>query len=250
MMVILIIASIAGKQRIDAEKGLQTIMSAQKRGKFNIVIKKVDEIVAPFATLDHAGMPILWYKGTALARTNKLKEAEKVFLEALEIHPYHTNIMNSLAYVYDMMKDYENAEKYLFMSLNIHDDDRMVRKNIAVIYTHAGKDSLVYDILKPIKPKKFKDKGYKNLLKKELYQKFIALIDTSDIPSVKNLILLKSQNQQWIFQTYSDNWTKDIIFEKIILEKLITEIENDTAYNEQAKNILNEKLKKINMKKL
>ena len=248
MVALLLISTIAGQQRIKAEKGLQKIMQANKRGKpkdLNIIIKQVDEIIAPFATLDHAGMPILWYKATALARQKKLQEAEKISLEALEIHPYHTNIMASLAYVYSNMKDYENAEKYLFMSLNIHDDDRIVRKNIAVVYSLQGKDSLIYDILKPIEPKKIKDKGYNNIMKNELYKKSISLTDTTDIAGVRNLILLKSQNQKWLFQVYKKNWTTDIIFEKVLLEELILKIEKDTAYNQEVKNSLKSKLEEF-----
>ncbi len=240
-VIIISVAIFAGMQRVKTEMNLQHIIANQKNKRFNNVIPLADEAIRTFAVLDHAGLPILYYKGIALLQTKKIAEGKQVLLEALEVHPYHSSIITTLGYAAGLENNNEEAKKYFKQALAIHPDDMRVLKNLAIVYQKTEVDS-VYYTLNQILPK-FKDKGYKQMIKAELQIKVKALSETSDVKKVTKIISSKFKDPKWLFKLYKENWEIGLNFEKLFLETIIVEAK-EKNYNERAMTQLEAKLEK------
>lgn len=244
--VVLIFALVAGMQRINTEAYLQKIIGFQKNKKPALIIPLAEKANQKFATLDHAGLPILWYKGISQVQTNRLKKGEKTLLQALDIHPYHPTIYLGLAYAYDRQGNTAESEKYVRKALKIHPDDKKALTNLAVLFNKQGKEDSIFQVISKIPPR-FKDKNFGNLMITELSLKAKSLIDTTDRKRVQKFITQKANNPKWLMEKYTENWSKDteINFEKIFLQEIIKEAE-EKKFGEKAMINLNQKLEKLN----
>jgi len=242
-LVIISVAIFAGMQRVNTEMDLQKIIGNQKAKKFDKVIPLVDNAIRPFATLDHAGLPILYYKGVALLQIKKMEEGKKVLLEALEVHPYHSTIITALGYAESLEGNNDEAKKYFKQVLEIHPNDRMVLKNLAIIYKKDEQNDSAYFALNKIEPK-FKDKGYNQLMKIQLQIKVKALTDSLDTRQITKLIGAKFKDTQWLFNLYKKNWEIGLNFETLFLETIIIEAKENN-YNKKSINQLETKLGQI-----
>jgi len=76
----------------------------------------------------------LFLKGLILARMDRLKESEAVFIGLTEKHPELPEPYNNLAVVYAASGDYDKAEEALRMAINTHPSYATAHENLGDIY--------------------------------------------------------------------------------------------------------------------
>jgi len=76
----------------------------------------------------------LFLKGLILARMDRLKESEAVFISLTEKHPELPEPYNNLAVVYAASGDYDKAEEALRMAINTHPSYATAHENLGDIY--------------------------------------------------------------------------------------------------------------------
>jgi len=76
----------------------------------------------------------LFLKGLILARMDRLKESEAVFIGLTEKHPELPEPYNNLAVVYASSGDYDKAEEALRMAINTHPSYATAHENLGDIY--------------------------------------------------------------------------------------------------------------------
>ncbi len=76
----------------------------------------------------------LFLKGLILARMDRLKESEAVFIDLTEKHPELPEPYNNLAVVYAASGDYDKAEEALRMAINTHPSYATAHENLGDIY--------------------------------------------------------------------------------------------------------------------
>jgi len=76
----------------------------------------------------------LFLKGLILARMDRLKESEAVFIDLTEKHPELPEPYNNLAVVYAASGDYDKAEEALRQAINTHPSYATAHENLGDIY--------------------------------------------------------------------------------------------------------------------
>ncbi len=111
-----------------------------KAGNYNGAIQKYDE-----ALKISRDFRILYQKGLALRKGDKLAEAKSALEESLQLSPNNEAALNALGGVYFSMKDYlksiETFEKVLNVSKNNSFKDK-VKKNMSLAYTQLGNEAM------------------------------------------------------------------------------------------------------------
>lgn len=124
----------------DAGKLYNEGNSLLKAGNYNGAIDKYNE-----ALKIEKDYRILYQKGLALRKADKLSEAKNALEESLQLSPNNEAALNALGGVYFAMKDYqksiENFEKVLTVSKNNSFKDK-VKKNMALAYTQLGNEAM------------------------------------------------------------------------------------------------------------
>ncbi|MBI9066129.1 MAG: O-antigen ligase family protein [Salinivirgaceae bacterium] len=98
------------KNVFDGEVAARTIRSALVRKNFHVVMRAAKSVDNSYYTLDNFTGPMAYYKGVAYSNTTKdMKQAQKSFTEAYELHPYHLPTLNNLATSCELLGQKEKA---------------------------------------------------------------------------------------------------------------------------------------------
>jgi tetratricopeptide (TPR) repeat protein len=124
----------------DAGKLYNEGNSLLKAGNYNGAIQKYDEALK--IAKDYR---ILYQKGLALRKADKLSDAKLALEESLQLSPNNEAALNALGGVFFAMKDYlksiETFEKVLNVSKNNSFKDK-VKKNMSLAYTQLGNEAM------------------------------------------------------------------------------------------------------------
>lgn len=80
---------------------------------------------------------VFYNLGVAYLETDNVKEAEKCFIECIELDTSFTKSYINLAYIYYKNKDYKKAYQIIKLCLSYNDDDyikRIEKKLLSLIY--------------------------------------------------------------------------------------------------------------------
>ncbi len=142
LSILVVMSSLVFAQEINPEAGklYNEGNSLLKAGNYNGAIQKYDEAIK--ISKDYR---ILYQKGLALRKADKLSEAKSVLEESLRLSPNNEAALNALGGVYFALKDYqksiENFEKVLNLTKNNSFKDK-VKKNMSLAYTQLGNEAM------------------------------------------------------------------------------------------------------------
>jgi O-antigen ligase len=102
-------------------------------------------------TIDAEAMPIAWYEGLSYANMNNSPKAIKAYEEAKKAHPSRVAILNNLGQQYFKTGDYENAERIFLESLEILPDYFEAIVNLSSTYIQMKEWEKAHEYLMKIK---------------------------------------------------------------------------------------------------
>jgi tetratricopeptide (TPR) repeat protein len=100
----------------------------------NMTIKVIGPEQAIVAPSNSEQAMQAYTKGTDLLRKNKLEEAEKYLLEAIDLDPFFVDAMDHLGMVYRRQNRLDEAEEMYLRSISINDRNIVPHQNLAVVY--------------------------------------------------------------------------------------------------------------------
>jgi len=112
------------------EAGNEEIQRLIQQGSFEKALVLAEEQLAE----NPDEIQTLFLKGLILARMDRLKESEAVFIGLTEKHPELPEPYNNLAVVYAASGDYDKAEEALRMAINTHPSYATAHENLGDIY--------------------------------------------------------------------------------------------------------------------
>lgn len=104
-----------------------------------------------FRSIDAEAMPIAWYEGLSYANMNNHQAAIKAYEEAVKAHPTRVAILNNLGQQYFKVGDYENAERIFLQSLEILPDYFEAIVNLSSTYIQLKEWEKAHEYLIKIK---------------------------------------------------------------------------------------------------
>ena len=124
---IIILSSILVTSAIAGNEEIQRLI---QQGSFKKALVLAEEQLAE----NPDEIQTLFLKGLILARMDRLKESEAVFIGLTEKHPELPEPYNNLAVVYAASGDYDKAEEALRMAINTHPSYATAHENLGDIY--------------------------------------------------------------------------------------------------------------------
>jgi O-antigen ligase len=119
---------LVGKHMVKAEVYTNYAHADLMNDGWNEVILAIDKGNSPFALLDPANNPLLWYRGNALYRLGKLEEAVQDLEAARASSPYSIPVLQDLGTVFYLQKKYPEAIEILDESIIIYPLNRNALK--------------------------------------------------------------------------------------------------------------------------
>ena len=110
--------------------GNEEIQRLIQQGSFEKALVLTEEQLS----INPEDVQTLFLKGLILARMDRLKESEAVFIGLTEKHPELPEPYNNLAVVYAASGDYDKAEEALRMAINTHPSYATAHENLGDIY--------------------------------------------------------------------------------------------------------------------
>jgi len=117
-----------------------------------------------FRTLDAEAMPIAWYEALSSANLNNSPAAIRAYEEAKQAHPSRIAILNNLGQQYFKVKDYENAERIFLESLEILPDYFEAIVNLSSTYIQLKEWEKAHVYLMKIKKEDLNDPLRNNIM--------------------------------------------------------------------------------------
>ncbi|MBE9467267.1 MAG: O-antigen ligase family protein [Bacteroidetes bacterium] len=205
------------KQKINGESQTRKVIKNQYASRWNREIREVDKIEGNYYSLDPYSTPIAWYKGVALSQLQKYAEAKTEYEKALEIHPYHIQVLNNLASCCDLLGEHKLAENYYNRALEISPDFKDALVNLSIVYFNKRKNEKAYNTIyrcseqKPVPPK------YNLVLKAILKKKIDVLAKKINNSAKRNKILKIRNNDKRLIRLFNKSKRENIKFEEFIL---------------------------------
>ncbi len=137
-----------GLQRWKGEiytKSLLSYKSANQWWQMSEVSEKIEDY--SFYDLDPSSVPISFYKGLAKLNMGQEEEALQLFLEAESKHPNMIHVINNIASVYQLKKDFDHAIIYYQKALKISPKYQDGILNLSSAYFNSNQVMKAYDLL-------------------------------------------------------------------------------------------------------
>lgn len=113
-----------------ANASIEQIQNLMQQGNFEQALTLTEQELS--ANSDN--IQALFLKGLILARMDKLREAEKVFVDLTDNHPELPEPFNNLAVIYAARGDFDQAEAALRKAINTHPSYATAHENLGDIY--------------------------------------------------------------------------------------------------------------------
>ncbi len=113
-----------------AAVSLKEIQALANQGKLQQALSMADELLAD----DPGNIEGRFYKGLLLTRSNRMEQAETVFMSLIEDHPELPEPYNNLAVVYAAQGKYDKARELLGRAINTHPSYATAHENLGDIY--------------------------------------------------------------------------------------------------------------------
>lgn len=131
----------SGYQRQSADKWVNSIFQANEKSQWNEMVSLTQKSKNAFYNIDPISNPIDWFAGVAEFQLGNEKKAEALLVGALNAHPNNHKVYNSLAGVYNRMKDYPRAIEQYEKALALNPFYEKAIINIAITYFQSGNPS-------------------------------------------------------------------------------------------------------------
>lgn len=172
-----------------------------------------------FSKLDKTSTPIDWYIGEVYLQNKDVNSAIKHFIQALEIHPYHIHILNSLGRCYLLKNNHEMSIYYFKRSIQIAPFFEKAIYNLAYNYSIISNYNQAVIELKNIEDKtteKFIDRCL--MYGKRIIKEILNEREFNELEKF-NLINMMS-NDNWILSLITKSHKAEISLERQILVDL------------------------------
>lgn len=124
--------------RIASEKNLKLALTAKDASNHLDLVKYAYAAEHIFYSGDVNGLPIRYYSGIGHFNLNQKERAVEDFKLAFVLNPYNFNVVNNIATACFISQDYINAEKYYLEALNINPYFDDAKLNLAATYINTG----------------------------------------------------------------------------------------------------------------
>jgi len=88
--------------------------------------------------------------GSRLMNQNRLLDAERYLLEAIELYPEFVDALDHLGIVYRRLNRFAEAEQMYLRSISINNSNRVPFINLAVVYRIQGRADEAFDLYKRV----------------------------------------------------------------------------------------------------
>jgi Flp pilus assembly protein TadD len=121
-----------------SEVHTMAVVRAHAAGDWSKVIFQAPRARSAFQSLDAASAPIAWYEGIALHQLEQNREATSRFEEALQAHPNHPQVLNSLAGMRELQGRRHEAVQLYEKAVTIAPRFSAAWLNLATVYYAGG----------------------------------------------------------------------------------------------------------------
>jgi O-antigen ligase len=135
---LLIICSIDGFYRFRGETFVLKIYQARLERNWTKIIELCDKSYSKLYTIDPAGMPVHWFRGTANSVLKNYQDTYSDLLLAYKYNPYNKNVINDLGSINYKTGNKQKAIDLYKEALRISANFDEAKINLAVIYYNDG----------------------------------------------------------------------------------------------------------------
>ena len=125
--------------RFRGEYYILKIYEARFNRDWSGMVKYCDIAENNFYTVDPAGMPVAWFRGTANSSIGNYNTTFDDFQQAYKQNPYNKNCVNDLGSAYEKLKQHEKAKELYYKALEISNNFDDSKLNLAAIYYNEGR---------------------------------------------------------------------------------------------------------------
>jgi len=193
---------VIGHYRINGEKHLKIAVAAQRKSNWPLMQREIYAAHSVFFNIDPASTPLDWYKGLNYFYTRNIENALRHFNKALEVHPNHIHILNSIGSCYSRRGEQEKAIEYYKKALAINPVFNEAILNLSVVYHNAGLEEEAYGVILNYVGKH--DIKYQRTIKAILQSKTLRLIQKTDNETLKEFLKDKSDDKNWLYEMHQD----------------------------------------------
>lgn len=133
--------------RLSAETHMKRAVAAASVEAWEESIIHVDRAQSPFVNLDPTTTPFACYRGIANSSLGLQENALSDYLEAIQANPFHLQVLNNLATVYEQRGDHLAALEYYKTALQVSPSLDQTLVNLAAVYYNMGDYETAYEYL-------------------------------------------------------------------------------------------------------
>ncbi len=219
-LILLIATLIIGIVRLNAQISTDKARTYHSQKKYNNAIREIDNAYSWFSTVDYIGYPLMGIRGMANYELGNYELALFDYKKAYEANPYQISILNNLALTYKKNNYLQNAEKYFLNALEIAPEYKSALLNLCLLYIQSKRINDAYEIIKRYNPN-LKNRGYSEMLLAILHYKIKNVITALDDDMLMEVLIRKKGNDKWIINMYKRSIKKNITVEEQFLMRAI-----------------------------
>jgi O-antigen ligase len=119
--------------RLKADNEVLYAQIAQKENRYKDVLEIINDRSSVFASLEHGGIPYMYFRGIALYKLGYPKLALRTFERAAKYNPHHIKVITGLGYMYKENEEYSRAMKCYNYALYLFPGDEHSLSNMREI---------------------------------------------------------------------------------------------------------------------
>lgn len=200
----------------NAEKEAKIIYRNTIKKRFPLVLRSVDKIIDSYFTLDNYSTPIYYYKGVAESSLkHSMKLAQKNFIKAHELNPFHLQVLNNLATSYDLLGDKQTALKIYDQALAISPRYVEALVNKSIVLYNLKKYDEAFEIIKSIAINKNNPPKYKETAITMCRKRAALLVDKLDVKKVD----VWFKNEEAVYKSFVSVKQDNIKFDDYLIKE-------------------------------
>ncbi len=151
-------ALVVGFHRLNAEVHTKRAVAAAQANAWATAVKELDLARSSLVTVDPTSTPHACYRGVANSSLSRMDSAFYDYQDALRANPYHLQVLNNIATLYEQRGDHAAALEYYGRALQASPALEQTLVNLAAVYYNLGQygaalECLTQDRVGPADPR-------------------------------------------------------------------------------------------------
>ncbi len=218
LILVLSVASYTGIKKIKGEIHTKRALGMLDSNNPRSVVSEIDQAYSWFYTIDPSSTPLTWFKGLALFNLGKTDMAINSFKRSAEINPFHSNVFNSLGICYAKKGNFVEAKKYFEKSTGLKPFSNEANISLAKIYLmEKDEQNAIGELYKADPDNKYITKTYRKFIIKDLRKRIDSLKNTFTEKDIKTAIAIIMESDDDVFNNYTLSYIRKNSFEKQLL---------------------------------